>query len=242
MAGRSSAKKVMTSRAFSAAITGSAPVGGLLRRRGDRLGDEAGAEAVEVVAVEVERAVADVVDAAAGEVAVAEDVGGADADQVRAVDGVERGEDRGLAAQVEGVVGGELYRDRRGLAAAGELLGDVPAGFGDRVDEDDAVAAGEEGLDAPDVGGDDGVGAGLGGGGAGAEGGEEVAGGAVGAAFAVVEGVGCHAGDPAGGEDDDIELGARRGRRGCRGRRRRRRGRRRRRCGRGRGSAGRRCG
>ena len=125
------------------------------------------------------------------------------------VDGVEGGDDRGLAAVVDGAGGGERDRDRRGLAAAGELLGDVPAGLGDRVDQDDAVAAGEEGLDAADVGGDDGGGAGLGVvGGVGAERGEEVAGRAVDAAFAVVEGVGRDAGDPAGGEDDDVEVGA----------------------------------
>ena len=125
------------------------------------------------------------------------------------VDGVEGGEDRGLAAVVDGVGGGELDRDRRGLAAAGELLGDVPAGLGDRVDQDDLVAAGEEVLDAlrrrsamtaaarPRRRG-----------GVGAERGEPVAGRAVGAALAVVEGVGRDAGDPAGGEDDDVEVAA----------------------------------
>src|SRR4051812_13889934 len=69
-----------------------------LGRVGDGPGDERGAEVVEVVAVVVERAVADVVDAAAGEVLVAEDVRRADAEQVRALDRVEGGEDRGLAA------------------------------------------------------------------------------------------------------------------------------------------------
>ena len=124
------------------------------------------------------------------------------------VDGVEGGEDRGLAAEVDGRSSVEsVDRGIGGLAAAGELLGDVPAGLGDRVDQDDLVAAGEEVLDAVDVGGDHGGGAVGGGGGVGAERDEEVAGRAVGAALAVVEGVGRDAGDPAGGEDDDGEVG-----------------------------------
>ena len=68
------------------------------------------------------------------------------------------------------------------------------------------MAAGEEVLDAGDVGGDDGGRARLGRRGIGADRGEPVAGRAVGAALAVVEGVGRDAGDPAGGEDDDREV------------------------------------
>ena len=129
-----------------------------------------------------------------------------------------------------------------GLAAAGELLGDVPAGLGDRVDENDAAAGGEVALDGGDVGLEDVAGAcrrvapGR------AERGEKVAGRTLDAALAVVEGAVGEPGRPARGEDDDGEIGLVEVALDVAGRIRRSGGCRPGRCGSGPGPAGRRCG
>ena len=101
------------------------------------------------------------------------------------------------------MVGRERDRLARARAAAGELLGDVPSGLGDGVDEDDVEAGVEEVLDRPDIAGDDpGLAVGLvlrrr------ADRGEEIPGPALDAALAVVEALGGDPGDPAGGDDGD---------------------------------------
>ena len=190
---------------------GLTPIRGIAPRRIDRgddaLADEQGTGVVQVVVVEIERLVADRVDAAAGDDLAQRTSDGRTRVRRGAVDRVESGGDRRLPGLVGGEGRGEGQRVAGGLAAAGEFLGDVPAGLGDRVDEDDAVAGGEQAFDGGDIGLDDAVGAIGVVGGLGADRGEEVAGLALDAALAVVERAGSDPGGPAGGEHDDIEGG-----------------------------------
>ncbi len=186
---------------------GVAPGG--IDRGDDRSPTSSGAGVVEVVVVEVERLVADRVDAAAGDDLVAEDVGRADAVEARVVDRVEGGDDRRLAARrrrragVERVTrvgrrprgGGRAPRGRssrpRGSGRRGRRGGRRRAGARRRRRRPAMTAACAVGV----VGGRR------------RRRGEEVAGLALDAALAVVERAGGDAGGPAGGEHDDVEAG-----------------------------------